>query len=122
MISNPRPAGLGAAVRQGLEAARDRGYDAAVYLDGDGEYDPDEFARLLEPVARGRAEYVVGSRFAGDRKGMKWHRNLANRLTTALLGTLMGTVVSDGQTATARSAAARSRPPGSATTTTTRRC
>ncbi len=97
VISNPRSAGLGAAVRQGLAAARDRGYDAAVYLDGDGEYDPDEFARLLDPVARGRAEYVVGSRFLGDRDGMTWHRNLANRLTSALLGTLMGTVISDGQ-------------------------
>ena len=98
VTSNPRSTGLGAAVRQGLAAARDRGYDAAVYLDGDGEYDPDEFARLLEPVARGRAEYVVGSRFAGDRDGMTWHRNVANRLTSALLGTLMGTIVSDGQT------------------------
>ena len=97
VISNPRPTGLGAAVRQGLAAARDRGYDAAVYLDGDGEYDPADFERVLEPVARGRAEYVVGSRFLGDRDGMSWHRTLANRLTSALLGTLMETVVSDGQ-------------------------
>jgi len=97
VVSNPHATGLGAAVRQGLGAARDRGYDAAVYLDGDGEYDPADFERMLDPVARGRAEYVVGSRFAGDRDGMAWHRALANRLTSALLGTLMGTVVSDGQ-------------------------
>ena len=97
VVSNPRPTGLGAAVRQGLGIARDRGYDAAVYLDGDGEYDPADFERLLEPVARGRAEYVVGSRFLGDRDGMSWHRTLANRVTSALLGTLMETVVSDGQ-------------------------
>ena len=32
--------GLGAALRTGLEHARDQGYAAAVYLDGDGEYDP----------------------------------------------------------------------------------
>jgi hypothetical protein len=97
VISNPRPTGLGAAVRQGLAEARDRGYDAAVYLDGDGEYDPADFERVLEPIARGRAEYVVGSRFLGDRDGMSWHRTLANRLTSALLGTLMETVISDGQ-------------------------
>ncbi|MGH2941606.1 MAG: alkaline phosphatase family protein [Solirubrobacteraceae bacterium] len=98
VISNPRPTGLGAAVRQGLAEARDRGYDAAVYLDGDGEYDPADFERVLDPVARGRAEYVIGSRFLGHREGMTWHRTLANRLTSALLGTLMDTVVSDGQT------------------------
>jgi hypothetical protein len=98
VISNPRPAGLGAAVRQALAEARERGYDAAVYLDGDGEYEPADFERVLAPVARGRAEYVVGSRFLGRREGMAWHREIANRLTSALLGTLMGgTVVSDGQ-------------------------
>ncbi len=53
---------------------------------------------MLEPVARGRADYVLGSRFLGAREGMAWHRDLANRATTALLGTLMGTVLTDGQT------------------------
>jgi hypothetical protein len=90
--------GLGAALRTGLEAARDEGYGAAVYLDGDGEYDPADLERVLEPVVRGRADYVLGSRFLGERDGMSWHRNLANRTTSALLGTLMGTVTSDGQT------------------------
>ncbi|MEA2365677.1 MAG: hypothetical protein QOI32_1189 [Thermoleophilaceae bacterium] len=89
--------GLGAALRTGLQIARDEGYAAAVYLDGDGEYDPAEFSRLLEPIARGRADYVLGSRFLGSRDGMSWHRTLANRGTSALLGTLMETITSDGQ-------------------------
>jgi hypothetical protein len=90
--------GLGAALRSGLEIARDEGYAAAVYIDGDGEYDPAGFARVLEPIARGRADYVLGSRFLGRRDGMSWHRTLANRTTSALLGFLMQTVTSDGQT------------------------
>ena len=90
--------GLGAALRSGLELARDDGYAAAVYLDGDGEYDPADFEGVLAPVARGRADYVLGSRFLGRREGMSWHRTLANRSTSALLGFLLGTVTSDGQT------------------------
>jgi len=90
--------GLGAALRTGLELARDVGYAAAVYIDGDGEYDPADFERLLEPLARGRADYVLGSRFLGWREGMSWHRTFANRCTSALLGLLLGTVTSDGQT------------------------
>ena len=90
--------GLGAALRFGLEIARDEGYAAAVYIDGDGEYDPAGFAPMLEPIARGRADYVLGSRFLGCREGMSWHRTLANRTTSALLGFLMQTVTSDGQT------------------------
>jgi Glycosyl transferase family 2 len=99
VVYHPERRGLGAALRTGLERARDAGYAAAVYLDGDAEYDPAELARVLEPVARGRADYVLGSRFLrADREGMSWHRSLANRVATALLATLMGTVLSDGQT------------------------
>jgi hypothetical protein len=99
VIAHGSPRGLGAAVRSGIEVARDEGYDAAVYLDADGEYDPADFETVLDPIARGRADYVTGSRFLGaPRTGMTWHRTLANRATSALLGTLLHTVVSDGQT------------------------
>src|ERR671914_126929 len=99
VIAHGSPRGLGAAVRSGLELARDEGYDAAVYLDADGEYDPADFETVLDPIARGRADYVTGSRFLGaPRTGMTWHRTLANRATSALLGTLLHTVVTDGQT------------------------
>jgi glycosyltransferase involved in cell wall biosynthesis len=98
LISHERPRGLGAAVRTGLERARDEGYAAAVYLDADGEYEPAEFERVLEPVARGRADYVLGSRFLGERRGMSWHRTISNRVASALLGTLIHTVMSDAQT------------------------
>jgi hypothetical protein len=96
--SHERSHGLGAALRTGLEIARDEGYGAALYIDGDGEYDPADLERVLEPVARGRADYVLGSRFLGAREGMSWHRTLANRSTSALLGFLLGTVTSDAQT------------------------
>jgi glycosyltransferase involved in cell wall biosynthesis len=99
VIAHPESLGLGAGLRAGLASARECDYAAAVYLDGDGEYDPADFARVLEPVARGRADYVLGSRFLGERDGMSWHRDIANRATSALLGTLMGgTIISDGQT------------------------
>ena len=99
VIAHDSSRGLGAAVRTGLELARDEGYAAAVYLDADGEYDPADFETMLDPIARGRADYVTGSRFLGAaRTGMTWHRTLANRATSSLLGTLMHTVVTDGQT------------------------
>jgi len=96
--SEERSRGLGAALRTGLEIARDEGYAAALYIDGDGEYDPADIERMLDPVAHGRADYVLGSRFLGRREGMSWHRTLANRSSSALLGTLLGTVTSDAQT------------------------
>jgi hypothetical protein len=97
VISHERSRGLGAALRAGLDHAREHGYAAAVYLDGDGEYDPADLAAVLAPVAGGRADYVIGSRFLGRREGMSWHRTLANRAASALVGTLTGGVTSDAQ-------------------------
>jgi hypothetical protein len=98
VMTHPASRGLGAALRRGLEVARDEDYAAAVYIDGDGEYDPADLERVLETVARGRADYALGSRFLGQRDGMSLHRTLANRAASALLGLLTETVTSDGQT------------------------
>ncbi len=99
VISHRESRGLGAALRTGLYHALTEGYETTVYIDGDGEYDAAELEGVLDPVARGRADYVLGSRFLGRREGMTWHRNLANRATTCLLASLMGgTVLTDGQT------------------------
>ena len=98
VIAHETRRGVGAALRTGLAYARDEGYVAAAYLDGDGEYSPADFETVVGPVARGRADYVLGSRFLGQREGMSWHRALANRAATALLSALVGTVATDSQT------------------------
>lgn len=98
VVSHGEPRGAGAALRTGLDLAREDGYAAAVHIDGDGEYDPADVEAVLRPVARGQAEYVLGSRFLGRREGMAWHRSLANRLGSRLLGLLIGTPITDAQT------------------------
>ena len=89
--------GLGAALRTGLEAARAMNATAAVYLDADGEYDPAEMRDLLEPIERGEADYVIGSRYLGHPQGQLWHRRIANRCFTLLLSVLAGRRLTDGQ-------------------------
>ena len=74
--------GLGAAVRTGLAAAVQRGAAAVAFCDADREYDPAELERLVAPILKGRADYVVGSRFAGGARRMRAHRNAGNRLLT----------------------------------------
>lgn len=98
VISHPVGLGLGAALRTGLDRARERRVDAALYIDGDGEYDPRQAARLLDPILAGRADYVLGSRFLGSRDGMAWHRALFNRWLSRLVGLLTGVHTTDAQT------------------------
>jgi hypothetical protein len=90
--------GLGAALRTGLLEARRLNARAAVYLDADLEYDPAEAQRLLEPIERGEADYVLGSRFLGTPAGMRLSRRFANRCFSLLLSLLCGRWISDGQT------------------------
>ena len=81
VISHEENRGLGAAVRTGLWAAVERGAVAVAYLDADLEYHPEDIPRLVEPVLFGRADYMLGSRFAGrDRRvrGMRLYRRVGN--------------------------------------------
>jgi len=74
--------GLGAAVRRGLAEAVALHPAAVVYLDADGEYAPGDVAAVAAPILAGTADYVVGSRFAGDIGRMLPHRRFGNRLLT----------------------------------------
>jgi glycosyltransferase involved in cell wall biosynthesis len=90
--------GLGAAVRTGLCAAVQAGAVVIAYPDADLEYYPEDIPRLVEPILAGRADYVLGSRFAGGARGMRLHRRLGNYAFTALLVLLTRRRISDGQT------------------------
>jgi glycosyltransferase involved in cell wall biosynthesis len=55
--------GLGFAMHQGLKAALAFEPDVIVSMDADGQSDPYEIRRFLEPIAADEADMVVGSRF-----------------------------------------------------------
>ena len=60
LVFHPRNRGKGAAVRSGFATATG---DILLIQDADLEYDPCDFPRLVEPIARGEADAVMGSRF-----------------------------------------------------------
>ena len=75
--------GKGAALKTGFAAATG---DIVLVQDADLEYDPGDYPRLLEPVLRGAADAVFGSRFIGGsshRVLYFWH-SLGNRFLTLL--------------------------------------
>ena len=98
VVSHPNNLGLGAALRTGLSAARDMDARAAVYIDADGEYPPEQIPDLLKPVDAGDADYVLGSRYLGTRERQPVLRLIANVIFTGLLCVASGRRITDGQT------------------------
>jgi glycosyltransferase involved in cell wall biosynthesis len=89
--------GKGAAIRRAIEHIDG---DIAVIQDADMEYDPAEVPRLIEPIERGAADVVYGSRLRGgeaQRAYMFWHL-VGNRFLSLLTGVLYNTTISDMET------------------------
>ncbi len=69
--------GKGAALKTGFEYALSREYDVVVTIDADGQHNPDEIPLLLEPIIKGEADLVIGSRYLnGSKKEIPLYRRL----------------------------------------------
>jgi len=71
--------GYGASIASLFNYALNSPADAVVTLDADGQHDPDDIPRLLEPLFEGKADLVIGSRFLGEGE-MPNHRKTGIRI------------------------------------------
>lgn len=81
--------GYGAACAGALARLRDD-VDLVVFMDADGSDDPDEMVKLIEPVASGRADLVIGSRQFLERGALTPQQRFGNWLATRLIHRLYG--------------------------------
>ncbi len=89
--------GKGAALRTGFSAASG---DIVIVQDADLEYDPQEYALMIEPILKNKADVVFGSRFQGSRPHRVvyyWHM-LGNRFLTTLSNMLTNINLTDMET------------------------
>ncbi len=83
--------GFGAACWAGLQAAED---EIVCFMDGDGSLDPAHLPRVVDPVAAGTQDLMLGRRIAA-RGAWPAHARLANRVLSAELNRRSGSSLRD---------------------------
>jgi glycosyltransferase involved in cell wall biosynthesis len=91
VVTEPRP-GFGAACFAGLSAAKD---DVVCFMDCDASFDPRELSRVVDPVAAGTADLVLGARRAGPETVWPLHARIANALLALELRRRTGVRLTD---------------------------
>jgi glycosyltransferase involved in cell wall biosynthesis len=98
-IWHPHRVGYGGNQKTCYLEALQRGADIVVMLHPDGQYEPELIPKLIEPIARGEADIVLGSRLAEPgvalAGGMPRYKLIANRLLTAIENRVLGTRLSE---------------------------
>lgn len=86
VLFNDTNLGVGGAVKRGFYQAALDGYTYLVKLDGDGQMDPEDIPRLIQPLRDGQADYVKANRFFNPRalKGMPAVRIFGNGVLSFL--------------------------------------
>jgi glycosyltransferase involved in cell wall biosynthesis len=88
--------GKGAALKTGFEYAVEKGYDAVITMDGDGQHDPSAIPDFLDAVDKCDADVIVGTRMhaVGD---MPRLRQWTNRTTSRVVSFLARQKIPDSQ-------------------------
>ena len=97
LIRLPYNLGIGAAMQTGYRYAVRQGYDIAVQCDADGQHPVAQIPALVERVAAGSADLVIGSRYVAD---TGYQPSMSRRVGKSILSRMVDAVIGGGITDT----------------------
>ena len=87
--------GQGAALQTGIDFAVARGAKYVVTFDADGQHDPEDIEKLLEPLRADECDITLGSRFLGTAEGIPRSRKLMLRAAARMTSLISGVRLTD---------------------------
>lgn len=94
VLVHTRNQGKGKALLTGFDYAINRGVDAAITLDADGQHDPDEIPLFIEAFRAGKGDIIIGQR---QYNKMPAKSRFGNRIGSFFLRLAMGRPIPDNQ-------------------------
>lgn len=88
--------GLGTSLSTGFEIAKILNPEIVVTYDADAQHDPGDIEKLVEPIQKGEADVVIGSRIFSI-KDMPWKRIIYNKIANFITFAVYGFSLSDTQ-------------------------
>ncbi|MDD5695222.1 MAG: glycosyltransferase family 2 protein [Bacteroidales bacterium] len=97
VIDLPCNLGVGGAVQTGFFYALKNDYDVVFQFDADGQHRTDEIVSLLDPIRKGEADVVIGSRFLERHAGYRstWGRRVGIQLLKFMTRFLIHQAITD---------------------------
>jgi len=96
VIKHPINRGKGAATQTGIDAAKLLNADIIVTMDSDGQHNPKDITKLIQPILDNKADVVIGSRMLNT-KGMPKSRIVMNKIANIVTYIFFGIMVTDSQ-------------------------
>jgi glycosyltransferase involved in cell wall biosynthesis len=99
VVRNPINRGYGSAITTLFLQAKARDADVMITVDSDGQHDPDQIPRIMEPILRDQSDIVIGSRFlnANEKSKVPRYRSFGIKAITRVTCAASYSNITDAQ-------------------------
>jgi glycosyltransferase involved in cell wall biosynthesis len=97
VVRNRQNMGKGTALKRGVVECLKYNPDIIITLDADGQHDPAEIPKLIEPIKNGKADIVIGSRYEKSISEIPMIRGFGLSFINIISRSLMKSTIKDSQ-------------------------
>jgi len=96
IVSHNTNRGIGVVFKTAITNALENGADIMVNIDADGQFDPNDIRKLLDPILKGESDMVIADRFGEHKaKNIPWIKDFLNRFAANIVGRFMQFKIKD---------------------------